>query len=64
MTSFAALIPRIRFYTTGSVMAIRCTHCHQWRKPRQFTPDTNVCRPCLKGPARRHYRAPQRANSH
>ena len=52
MTSITALIPRIR-HRTGRVVAIRCTACHLWRKPRHFTRTTNTCRSCSYGQARR-----------
>ncbi len=52
MTMLAALIPRLR-YCTGRVVAIRCTACHLWRKPRHFARRTNVCHDCCYGAARR-----------
>jgi hypothetical protein len=53
MTTLAAFIPRFRTHrTTGRVMAIRCTNCKTWRKPRLFNPRSNTCRDCTYGTAR------------
>jgi hypothetical protein len=56
MTTIAALIPRIR-YRTGRVVAIRCATCRAWRKPRHFNRNTNTCRACCYGQARRRITA-------
>ena len=56
MTTFAALIPRLR-YRTGRVVAIRCTSCRAWRNPRQFTRRSNTCHGCSYGAARRRITA-------
>jgi hypothetical protein len=61
MTTIAALIPRLR-RRTGRVIAIRCTKCRTWRKPNLFARNTNVCRPCTYGEARR--RVLDRARGH
>ena len=63
MTSIAALIPRLR-YRTGRVVAIRCTACHLWRKPRHFNQRTNTCHGCCYGAARRHLAAHLNARAH
>ncbi len=52
MTTFAALIPRLR-YRTSRVIAIRCTACKTWRKPRHFNPRTNTCHGCAHEAAHR-----------
>ncbi|MEV4533407.1 hypothetical protein AB0J82_06200 [Asanoa sp. NPDC049518] len=63
MTIIAALLPRVPRLriSTGTVIAIRCTSCHEWRKPRQFTANSNTCRPCCKDPGRRLHRTRQNA---
>jgi ssDNA-binding Zn-finger/Zn-ribbon topoisomerase 1 len=53
MTSITDLIPRLRLHRTGRVVAVRCTKCRTWRKPNRFDRNTNVCRPCTYGEARR-----------
>jgi uncharacterized C2H2 Zn-finger protein len=56
MTTFAALIPRVR-YRTGRVVAIRCPSCRSWRDPRRFTRRSNTCHGCSYGGASRRIAA-------
>ncbi len=56
MTTLAALIPRLR-YRTGRIVAIRCTGCRLWRKPRHVNPRTTTCHGCSYGAARRRITA-------
>jgi hypothetical protein len=56
MTSITAFIPRLRVQRTGRIIAIRCTRCRTWRKPRHFTRDANTCHACVYGESRAHVR--------
>ena len=56
MTTITALIPRIR-YRTARIVAIRCTRCRTWRKPRHFDCNANTCRVCSYSAAYRRITA-------
>ena len=56
MTTLTALIPRLR-YRTGRVVAIRCTACRAWHKPRHFNRHSNTCHGCSYGAGRRRITA-------
>jgi hypothetical protein len=56
MTTITALIPRIR-YRTARVVAIRCTGCRTWRKPRHFDRNAGTCRACSHSAAHRRITA-------
>ena len=51
------LVPRIRRHRTGRVVAIRCTTCRTWRKPRHVDRHTGTCHTCSYTAAHRRVTA-------
>jgi hypothetical protein len=57
MTTISALIPRLRWHRSGSVVAIRCAVCRTWRKPKAFNCNATTCHYCSYAAARRRVTA-------